>query len=197
LRANLERARQQGTLSRLGLVPKGYAVLTLHRPSNVDEPERLRSLFRVLEEIHQELPVVFPVHPRTKAAIARGLDGQAPKLRTTDPLGYLEFLELMSEARLVLTDSGGIQEETTTLGVPCLTLRDNTERPVTCTHGTNVLVGSDPERIRAEARKILQGRSKAGTMPEGWDGLAARRIVDVLERDLLGRRAATSRGEEA
>jgi len=188
LLANLARAREQGALRRLGLTPKGYAVLTLHRPSNVDDPDRLRSLFAVLEEIHQELPLIFPVHPRTKAAIANGLGGQAPKLRTTDPLGYLEFLELMSEARLVLTDSGGIQEETTALGVPCLTLRDNTERPVTVTHGTNVIVGSDPERIRAEARKILRGEGKAGRTPEGWDGHAARRIVDVLERDLRARR---------
>jgi len=188
LLANLARAREQGALRRLGLTPKGYAVLTLHRQSNVDDPDRLRSLFAVLEEIHQELPLIFPVHPRTKAAIANGLGGQAPKLRTTDPLGYLEFLELMSEARLVLTDSGGIQEETTALGVPCLTLRDNTERPVTVTHGTNVIVGSDPERIRAEARKILRGEGKAGRTPEGWDGHAARRIVDVLERDLRARR---------
>jgi len=192
LLANLSRAREQGALRRLGLAPKGYAVLTLHRPSNVDDPERLRSLFAVLEEIHRELPVVFPVHPRTQAAIANGLGGQAPKLRTTDPLGYLEFLELMSEARLVLTDSGGIQEETTALGVPCLTLRDNTERPVTVTHGTNVVVGTDPERIRAEARKILQGEGKAGRTPEGWDGHAARRIVDVIERDLCARQESAA-----
>lgn len=191
LLANLARAQGQGAVARLGLAPRSYAVLTLHRPSNVDDPDKLRALFDVLEEIHRELPVVFPVHPRTRAAIAGGLGGQAPKLRTIDPLGYLEFLELMSGARLVLTDSGGIQEETTALGIPCITLRDNTERPVTVTHGTNVVVGSDPARIRTEVRRILQGDGKAGRTPEGWDGQAARRIVDVLERDLRARRAAT------
>lgn len=189
LRAHLDRARKQGTLAKLGLAPKGYAVLTLHRPSNVDDPARLTSLFSVLEEIHRELPVLFPVHPRTRAAIAKGLGGEPPKLRLTDPLGYLEFLELMSEAKLVLTDSGGIQEETTVLGVPCITLRENTERPVTVSQGTNVLVGHDPRRIREEVRRILDGRGKQGRVPEGWDGLAAQRIVDVLERELRARLA--------
>jgi UDP-N-acetylglucosamine 2-epimerase (non-hydrolysing) len=184
LRSNLARAKQLDTLERLGLQPGGYAALTLHRPSNVDEPERLAALFEVFAEIHRELPVVFPVHPRTRAAIERLLGGRGPELRTTDPLGYLDFLRLMSEARFVLTDSGGVQEETTVLGVPCLTLRENTERPVTLTEGTNVLVGSDPATIRAEARKILDGGARSGRIPEGWDGRAAARIVDVLERDL-------------
>jgi UDP-N-acetylglucosamine 2-epimerase (non-hydrolysing) len=184
LLAHRERARKLDALRRLGLSPRGYAVLTLHRPSNVDEPEKLRLLFSTLEEVHAQLPVVFPVHPRTKAAIARSLGGDAPKLLMTEPLGYLEFLQLMAEARFVLTDSGGVQEETTVLGVPCLTLRDNTERPVTVTHGTNTVVGGDPALIGAEVRKILQGEGKKGRIPEGWDGGAAGRIVDVLERDL-------------
>jgi UDP-N-acetylglucosamine 2-epimerase (non-hydrolysing) len=184
LQANLARAKELDTLARLELEPRGYAALTLHRPSNVDERDKLVALFEVLEEIHREIPVVFPVHPRTRAAIERLLGGRGPELRTLEPLGYLEFLRLMSEARFVLTDSGGIQEETTVLGVPCLTLRENTERPVTIHEGTNTLVGSDPATIRAEVRKILDGEAPSGRVPEGWDGRAAARIVDVLERDL-------------
>jgi len=179
-----ERARGRDTLERLGLSEGGYALLTLHRPSNVDDPAQLGRLFDVLEEIHREIPVVFPVHPRTTAAIEKRLGGRHPELRTTEPLGYLDFLRLMLGARMVLTDSGGIQEETTVLGVPCLTLRENTERPVTVTQGTNRVVGTDPGTIRSEARKILDGDGKAGRVPDLWDGLAARRIVDVLEGDL-------------
>jgi UDP-N-acetylglucosamine 2-epimerase (non-hydrolysing) len=184
LRQHLERARGLGVLARLGLEPRGYGVLTLHRPSNVDDPERLARLFGVLEEIHRELPIVFPVHPRTAAALREGLRGRELRLRTLPPQGYLEFLGLMADARLVLTDSGGIQEETTVLGVPCLTLRDNTERPITLSRGTNRLVGSDPATIRLEVRKILDGAAPRGQTPEFWDGRAAARIADVLERDL-------------
>ncbi len=184
LLANLDRARGLDSLERLGLEPRGYALLTLHRPSNVDDPVRLRALFAVLEEINTELPVVFPVHPRTQAAIERLLGGQSPALRMTEPLGYLEFLQLMAEARLVLTDSGGIQEETTALGVSCLTLRDSTERPVTVDEGTNTMVGTEPDAIRAAVRKILDGEAKKGRVPALWDGRAAARIVDILERDL-------------
>jgi UDP-N-acetylglucosamine 2-epimerase (non-hydrolysing) len=190
LRAHLDRARSSDVLDRLGLEPGRYAVLTLHRPSNVDEEASLRRLFRVLEEIHTELPVVFPVHPRTRASIARRLANQPPRLTLTDPLGYLDFLRLMADARLVLTDSGGIQEETTVLGVPCLTLRQNTERPITLTQGTNVLVGTDPATIRAEIRKILDGDARRGRVPERWDGQAAARIVDVLESALARRAGA-------
>jgi UDP-N-acetylglucosamine 2-epimerase (non-hydrolysing) len=192
LLANLERSKTLQVLERLGLHKGDYAVLTLHRPSNVDEPERLRTLFSLLEGIHREIPVVFPVHPRTAAAIARTLGGAPPRLLTTEPLGYLEFLRLMADAKLVLTDSGGIQEETTVLGIPCLTLRDNTERPVTVTHGTNTVVGSDPGTILAEVQKILDGAGKRGRIPEGWDGGAARRVVDVLEE-----RFGTNRGRAA
>lgn len=186
LKAHLDRARELDTLERLGLRAGGYAVLTLHRPSNVDEADSLRRLFAVLEEIHERIPVVFPVHPRTRGSIARLLDGEPPRLHLIDPLGYLDFLRLMADARLVLTDSGGIQEETTVLGVPCLTMRENTERPVTVTEGTNTIVGTDPATIRAEAHKILAGDARPGRVPEGWDGRAAARIVDVLAASLRG-----------
>jgi UDP-N-acetylglucosamine 2-epimerase (non-hydrolysing) len=128
--------------------------------------------------------VVFPVHPRTAEAIRTRLGGRVLALRTTAPLGYLDFLRLLADARLVLTDSGGIQEETTVLGVPCLTLRANTERPVTVEQGTNRIVGSDPHVIRSEVGKILDGELPAGRVPELWDGRAAGRIVDVLEHAL-------------
>jgi UDP-N-acetylglucosamine 2-epimerase (non-hydrolysing) len=187
LMAHLERARELDTPERLGLEPGGYAVLTLHRPSNVDDAEQLRRLFGVLEEVHERVPVVFPVHPRTRASIASLLDGEAPRLQLIDPLGYLDFLRLMADARLVLTDSGGIQEETTALGVPCLTMRENTERPVTVTDGTNVIVGTNPDTIRSEVDKILSGNARAGRVPDGWDGAAAARIVDVLEKALRAR----------
>ncbi|MBW2275638.1 MAG: UDP-N-acetylglucosamine 2-epimerase (non-hydrolyzing) [Deltaproteobacteria bacterium] len=186
LLAKVAEARQLDTLERLGLEPDGYALLTLHRPSNVDEPEQLGRLFGVLEEIHREIPIVFPAHPRTVAAIGKLLGGEAPGLHMVEPQGYLDFLRLMSDARLVLTDSGGIQEETTALGVTCLTLRHSTERPVTVSEGSNTIVGTDPETIRSEVRKVLEGHGKKGRVPELWDGSAATRIVDVLERDLRG-----------
>ena len=182
--ANLERARARDTLARLELEPGEYALLTLHRPSNVDDPAKLRMLFDALETIHRAIPIVFPVHPRTTAAIEDRLAGLRPELRLTEPLGYLDFLSLMADARLVLTDSGGVQEETTALGVPCLTLRENTERPVTVSEGTNTIVGGDPEKIVNEARRILAGQGKKGRVPHLWDGRAAARIVDVLEQDL-------------
>jgi UDP-N-acetylglucosamine 2-epimerase (non-hydrolysing) len=185
---NLERARQLNPLEALGLKPGAYGLLTLHRPANVDDSEKLNGLFRALEEIHRELPIVFPVHPRTAAAIEASRGGVKPAFQTTEPLGYLEFLHLMANAKLVLTDSGGIQEETTALGVTCLTLRENTERPITVSQGTNTIVGTAPEAILSEARKILGGEAKRGQIPELWDGGAARRIVDVLERDLRSKR---------
>lgn len=184
LMRHLAKAREMDTLERLGLTPDGYVALTLHRPSNVDDPTHLRRLFDVFEEIHRELPVIFPVHPRTRAVIEQQLGDPAPQIRLTDPLGYLDFLRLMADANFVLTDSGGVQEETTVLGVPCLTMRENTERPITVTAGTNRLVGRDPDAIRQEARKLMDGDRPQGKIPEGWDGGAAGRIVDVLERDL-------------
>jgi UDP-N-acetylglucosamine 2-epimerase (non-hydrolysing) len=187
LLAHVARARERRTAQGLGLAPGGYAVLTLHRPSNVDEPALLGRLFDVLEEVHEELPIVFPMHPRTAAALSSRLGGRRLRLAVTEPLGYLDFLGLMADARLVLTDSGGIQEETTVLGVPCLTLRDNTERPVTVAQGTNRIVGRDPDVIRAEVQKVLTGEQRHGRIPDLWDGRAAARIADVLERDLGGR----------
>jgi UDP-N-acetylglucosamine 2-epimerase (non-hydrolysing) len=161
----------------------GYGVVTLHRPANVDDPEVLSRLLRVLNQLSTELPLVFPVHPRTEGKIREaGLVGQRdnPRLLLLPPQGYLEMIGLMAQARLVLTDSGGIQEESTALGVPCVTLRDTTERPITVTQGTNTVVGSDPERIRAVVWDILTTGGKAGKVPELWDGHAAERIAQVI-----------------
>jgi UDP-N-acetylglucosamine 2-epimerase (non-hydrolysing) len=168
-------------LERLGVQPGRYAVLTLHRPANVDEPATLRRLMGAVERLQQEVPFVFPVHPRTLRTMRPYQEGGAlPNLNFTEPLGYLDFMKLLSHARLVLTDSGGVQEETTFLNVPCLTMRENTERPVTVTEGTNRLVGLDPDRIIAEGLKALTAGSGAGRVPEKWDGHAAARILDVL-----------------
>jgi UDP-N-acetylglucosamine 2-epimerase (non-hydrolysing) len=181
-----ERALALDIVGRYGLEPQGFALLTLHRPSNVDVPEALKDILDALAEIQARLPIIFPAHPRTVRRIREfGFGGRLaamPELRVTQPLGYLEFLNLMSNARLVLTDSGGIQEETTILGVPCLTLRKNTERPVTVAQGTNTIVGCDPGRIVMETLRILGREGKVGGVPELWDGLAAERIVAVLRK---------------
>jgi UDP-N-acetylglucosamine 2-epimerase (non-hydrolysing) len=180
-----EKARASAALERLGLEAGRYVIATLHRPSNVDDPGQLRALLAVLGEIARRNPVVFPVHPRTEQRMKQeGLSADGVIL--CPPQGYLDFLRLMSEARLVLTDSGGIQEETTILGVPCLTLRENTERPVTIERGTNRLVGSDPARIRQEALRILASDSAAREVstPELWDGSTSTRIMDILEKVL-------------
>ncbi len=177
------KAERSDVLERLGLEPAGYAVATLHRPSNVDHAPALAGLIRALGEIGRRTPVIFPVHPRTAHMISSaGLD--TPGVRTVPPLGYLDFLHLMSRARMVLTDSGGIQEETTILQVPCLTLRENTERPVTIEHGTNRLVGTSPEKIVAAAREVLESPAPAGRVPEKWDGRASERILDALTNPL-------------
>ena len=163
--------------------PRGYGVLTLHRPANVDDPVVLRRLLKVLGELSADLPLVFPVHPRTRTMIDRfelGAVLDSPRFCCLPPQGYLEMLGLMRSARLALTDSGGIQEETTALGVPCLTLRENTERPITVAEGTNTVVGTDPDRILTTAREVLAGGGKAGRIPEYWDGHAAERIAAVL-----------------
>ena len=160
--------------------PERYALVTLHRPSNVDDNQVLKNILEALLEINEELPIVFPVHPRTRQRIADfGIDVSA--LHLMDPIPYIEFLALESRATVVVTDSGGIQEETTFLNVPCLTLRDNTERPITTTLGTNVLVGRDNVMLRQEMTKILEGKAKKGTVPPLWDGRAAERIADVLK----------------
>jgi UDP-N-acetylglucosamine 2-epimerase (non-hydrolysing) len=165
----------------LGQTWQRFAILTLHRPSNVDSMVKLGLLIRAVTSIADEVPVIFPVHPRTQQRLAEvGITKYHPQLRMIQPLGYLDFLCLLSKASLVLTDSGGIQEETTALGVPCLTLRENTERPVTISKGTNILVGTDPEKIRSAALDVLAGTSKTGGIPPLWDGKAAERIVKIL-----------------
>jgi len=161
----------------------GYALVTLHRPANVDSPDILERLLRTLRRVSESIPVVFPIHPRTRTRIeAAGLSAalDTPRILELAPLGYLDMLGLMSKARLVLTDSGGIQEETTALGIPCLTVRENTERPITVEQGTNTIVGTDSRRIETAVADILAGGGKAGRVPELWDGKAAYRIKTVL-----------------
>ena len=163
-----------------------YGVVTLHRPSNVDDPAMMARIGGALAEIATDLPLIFPVHPRTRANLAKfGVD-LGPNVTLVAPQPYMAFLELWQDAAVVLTDSGGMQEETTALGVPCITIRENTERPVTVDEGTNVLAGTDPAVIVAEARKVLRGEAKAGRRPHLWDGRAAERIVAVLARELTG-----------
>jgi len=160
--------------------PERYALVTLHRPSNVDNPENLQRILQSLTEASAGLDTIFPVHPRTRQRIAEfGI--AATKLHLLDPLPYIEFLALQSRAAVVITDSGGIQEETTYLGIPCLTLRTNTERPITVTLGTNILVGEDESTFNSELERILAGKAKQGTIPPLWDGHAADRIADVLQ----------------
>jgi UDP-N-acetylglucosamine 2-epimerase (non-hydrolysing) len=188
LLASKARAEQLSTLKDLGLTPHGYAVCTLHRASNVDDPKVLGGLLSALAHVSTRVPVIFPVHPRTRKMLAdHGLSGmleRAPSLRLVDPMGYLEFLALTSQARLILTDSGGLQEESTALGVPCLTLRENTERPITVEEGTNLVVGTDPVRISEEADRALNGKGKQGRVPALWDGRTAERIAALYERVL-------------
>ena len=181
-----ESANKSNVRARLGVDSGcGYALVTLHRPSNVDDLSKLAGLLCALDELARELPVVFPIHPRTrKNAMEAGLEPELGRLVTTDPLGYLDFLNLMSNAQVVITDSGGVQEETTVLGVPCLTVRENTERPATIACGTNRLVGTSPDAILRAARQVLHGPRLESRLPELWDGNAARRIVDVLMRTL-------------
>jgi UDP-N-acetylglucosamine 2-epimerase (non-hydrolysing) len=174
-----EKAAKSTILELLGVQARSYAVVTLHRPSNVDDPARLRSIYNSLEELSGDLPIVFPVHPRTRARL--GETKPIPGLKLISPLGYLDFLRLMSEARLVLTDSGGIQEETTVLQVPCLTLRENTERPITVEEGTNRLIGAEPAAILPAAHEILANGAIHGKIPALWDGHASERILDALE----------------
>jgi UDP-N-acetylglucosamine 2-epimerase (non-hydrolysing) len=181
LLATRSRFERSTILEQVGLEPRNYAVVTLHRPSNVDAPEVLAGLLDVLARLRREIPIVFPIHPRTRKALGDHPITALPNLHLVDPLGYLDFMKLVAHARLVLTDSGGIQEETTVLGVPCLTLRNNTERPATVDEGTNILIGQDPVRILTAARQVLAAPpTVAGRVPELWDGRAAGRILDVL-----------------
>lgn len=183
-----ERARALGVSYKLGVPPRTYGLLTLHRPSNVDDEATLSEILAAIEDISKYLTIIFPCHPRTRQRLNAGpyahllkdsTEGRV-RLKVLDPLGYLEFLSLMADARLVLTDSGGIQEETTVLGVPCLTLRKNTERPVTVEQGTNVLVGNSREAIVAAAEKALSGTAQHARVPELWDGKASERIAAIL-----------------
>jgi UDP-N-acetylglucosamine 2-epimerase (non-hydrolysing) len=173
-------------LSRLGLTASDpFILVTLHRPSTVDDPVQLDSILEVLATLGKSHPVIFPMHPRTRARLSARWQS-TPGLHITEPVGYLEFLGLEKTARLVITDSGGVQEETTYLRVPCLTVRDNTERPVTVTTGTNTLVGRDPFRLFQAAQERLSQVLAAGEVPELWDGQAAERIAQALERDAAG-----------
>lgn len=185
LLSHLKKAKQSNTVSQLNLDHQPYALLTLHRPSNVDDQETFNNILSSLEQIEQKIPIIFPIHPRSRKMLGQFQFSdritRMKNLNLIDPLGYLDFLSLMEQAKLVLTDSGGIQEETTVLGIPCLTLRNNTERPVTVELGTNVIVGMDTDKIVAESFKILAGKSKTGKIPPLWDGNAAQRIVDVIE----------------
>lgn len=183
LKRSLDRARASSLLTRLKLQNRAYAVLTLHRPVNVDDPKKLKKLLGILKKIARIVPVVFPVHPRTKKMLAEH-DFNSDFLMTVRPLGYHDFLKLTMEAAFVLTDSGGIQEETTVLGIPCLTLRENTERPITVSRGTNTLVGTDGKKIMNAVDTILNGKTKKGTIPKLWDGRAAQRICKTLHERL-------------
>ncbi|MCH9675079.1 MAG: UDP-N-acetylglucosamine 2-epimerase (non-hydrolyzing) [Gammaproteobacteria bacterium] len=186
LLASRQQAANSDVLSSLGVAPGEYALVTLHRPSNVDDPDSLRGLVDMVASMSESLPVVFPVHPRTQAKMSEeGLDskvGALADVHMCGPLGYLDFLHCTENAKVVVTDSGGIQEETTVLGVPCITCRENTERPITVSEGTNTLVGVDRELTLREVQKVLQGKAKRGSQPEYWDGNAAQRIAQILLR---------------
>jgi UDP-N-acetylglucosamine 2-epimerase (non-hydrolysing) len=181
----LPKARAGDTLRQHGLEAGRYGVVTLHRPANVDQRETLSSLLQVLVEVARDLPLAFPVHPRTKQRIEQfGLSAQIHAadgaLQLLPPLGYLDFLALTSQAKLIVTDSGGLQEESTVLGIPCLTARPNTERPITVEEGTSTLVGSDPVKLREGLESVLNGAYKHGRCPALWDGHAAERIAAIV-----------------
>lgn len=183
LRHHLEKAGQSTIRKNLG-INEPYALVTLHRPSNVDRLDTLQPLLHCLYEISHSIRLVFPLHPRTRnnmdqfGLLAKLLDN--PRITVAEPLGYLDFLNLIQGSTLVITDSGGIQEETTVLGIPCITLRQNTERPVTVTEGTNYLIGTDPQKIMRTVGDVLAGSSKKGAVPKYWDGQAGKRIVNIL-----------------
>ena len=181
LLANRTRFTEPSAWKDLGLEHRNYAVLTLHRPGNVDEAEHLKALISAITTGVRGLPVVFPIHPRT-ARIFREAGIEAENLHIIEPLGYLEFNYLVEHSLCVITDSGGITEETTVMHVPCLTLRDNTERPETCTVGTNSLIGTDPAKLPPALDRLFEGKWQKGDIPELWDGHTSERIVDILSR---------------
>jgi len=161
---------------------ESYGLVTLHRPSNVDDTDSLKPIIKALSNISRSIPLVFPVHPRTRQHLTDLIsEDRQDSFRLVDPMGYIDFLALQKSATLVITDSGGIQEESTYLGIPCLTVRENTERPVTVTMGTNVLVGQDMARLQDEVARILAGNGKTGQIPDLWDGRTAERIADELQ----------------
>jgi len=166
------------TLSKM-LDLSSFGLITLHRPSNVDDESVFLRILDALKALSHSLPLVFPVHPRTRQRWSKELEG-IPGLKIIDPLGYLEFIALERNAQVVITDSGGVQEETTALNVPCITIRENTERPITISQGTNVLVGHDTERLKAEFKRVITGKRGAKVIPENWDGSAGRRIASIL-----------------
>jgi UDP-N-acetylglucosamine 2-epimerase (non-hydrolysing) len=179
LLSNRQRFKRPQIFDELKLRERNYFVLTLHRPANVDEADQLRQLMREIVENTNGLPIIFPIHPRT-AKIFTELSIDTPNLKIVDPMGYLEFNYMVEHSMAVITDSGGITEETTVMGIPCITLRNNTERPETCTIGTNELIGTDPKNIKPALDKLFAGNWKKGGIPEKWDGKAAERIVDCL-----------------
>jgi UDP-N-acetylglucosamine 2-epimerase (non-hydrolysing) len=196
-----ERALGLGMTERFGLQRGGYALVTLHRPSNVDDPESLRTIVDGLVRVSKEIPVIFPVHPRTRRGLEElGLRGTREAVRFLEPMGYLEFIGLMLESAVVLTDSGGIQEETTALGVPCLTLRPNTERPVTLDQGTNLLVKTEADAIVDATLLAVERRSPDGQgprqLPDLWDGRTAQRIAKILARDPSDEKASPHQAEK-
>lgn len=176
---NLHKLRKPSFWDELGLQPGQYLVITLHRPSNVDAKEQLQSILQYISSNTQELPIIFPVHPRTAKMLA-DYQISVENMHTVEPMSYLEFNYLVKNAKAVITDSGGITEETTVMGVPCMTLRDSTERPETITHGTNELVGTNPRDLAPALQKLMVGDWKKGSIPELWDGKTADRIVDIL-----------------
>jgi UDP-N-acetylglucosamine 2-epimerase (non-hydrolysing) len=176
---SLVRLLPEALKAKRGDLPGKYALVTLHRPSNVDDPVSLGNILKLLLEVSEDLAVVFPAHPRTRQRLA-DLGVRADHLKVVDPVPYIEFLSLQKGATMVITDSGGIQEETTFLGVPCLTVRQNTERPITVSLGTNTLVGQDAGKLRVEVSNILSGKGKTGAIPPLWDGHASERIADIL-----------------
>ncbi len=182
LLSHREAAARSDVVTRLGLSPSAYGVLTLHRPANVDTPSVLRGILEPLADLARNMPIVFPVHPRTRAALGpqQPLLGTGQGIRLVEPLGYLDFVRLMADARVVLTDSGGIQEETTILRVPCITIRDNTERPITITDGTNRLAGTSADGIRRAIGEVLAAPLAPSAPPPLWDGKAAVRIAEII-----------------
>lgn len=185
----LPKIERSDILKKLSLVEKDFILVTLHRPANVDTEDDLKGLFDMLNRISEKKKIVFPIHPRTKNNLKKyGLERiVSPNISLTDPLGYIEFVSLIKNSRMIVTDSGGIQEESTYLQVPCITVRDNTERPVTVTMGTNRLIGTDTREVEKAAEEVLSGKIKQGKIPELWDGHAAERICKIINGKLKTR----------